>query len=134
MEKTIFEKIIDREIPADIVYEDDLCLGFLDISPVKKGHTLLVSKKPYPWVQDVPNEELSHMIMISKKIILGMKKSIHADYVQIGIVGTEVPHFHIHLIPHMKTDKVETSHNRPIDSYKDINEQHLFRDAIKNSL
>lgn len=134
MEKTLFQKIIDREIPADIVYEDDVCVGFLDISPVKKGHTLLVSKNPYPWVQDVPDEELSHMIIVSKKIIFGMKESIHADYVQVEIVGTEIPHFHIHLIPHKNTDPVATSHNRPIDSYKDTEEQRSFRDAIKNSL
>lgn len=134
MEKTLFQKIIDREIPADIVYEDDVCVGFLDIAPVKKGHTLLVSKNPYPWIQDVPDQELSHMMSVSKRIILGMKSSIRADYVQVGVVGTEIPHFHIHLIPHKNDDPVATSHDRPVDSYADTAEQHAFRDAIKNSL
>ncbi len=134
MQKTIFEKIIDREIPADIVYEDDICIGFLDISPVKKGHVLLVSKSPFTWIQDVPDAELSHIMIVVKKIIEGMKIGISADYVQVGIVGTEVPHFHIHLIPHMLSDQIETSHTRPVDHYKDNFEKNEYVQKIKNSL
>ena len=106
MQKTIFEKIIDREIPADIVYEDDICIGILDIKPVKPGHTLLISKKPYPWVQDVPQNILHHMMDRVQDMIRDMK-SKGADYVRISIVGVEVPHFHIHLIPQHFSDHVQ---------------------------
>ncbi len=116
--KTIFEKIIDREIPADIVYEDDICIAFLDIAPVKKGHVLLVSKSPYPWIQEVPNDELFHMMTIVKRIIYAMKSKLAADYVKVSIVGTEVPHFHIHLIPYLFSDKILNSHTRKNESYE----------------
>jgi histidine triad (HIT) family protein len=127
--KPYLKKLFDREIPADIIYEDDICMAFLDLFPVKKGHTLLISKKPYPWIQDVPVQELSHIMGIAQDIIKTMKIKIHADYVQLGVVGTEIPHFHIHLIPHLLSDRVETSHDRPVDSYKDDAERQLF---VKN--
>jgi histidine triad (HIT) family protein len=81
MQKTIFEKIIDREIPADIIYEDELCIGILDIKPVRPGHTLLISKKPYLWVQDVPPETLHHMMDKVQDLIKKMKIQ-GADYVK----------------------------------------------------
>ena len=75
MEKTIFEKIIDREIPASIVYEDDNFLSFLDIQPVNKGHLLIVTKKPYRWMQDVPDDILSEAFVLTKKILFFWSKS-----------------------------------------------------------
>ena len=131
MQKTIFEKIIDREIPADIIYEDDICIAFLDIFPVKKGHVLLCSKKPYPWIQDVPTHELGQIMEVGQSIIKNMKSSLTIDYVQVGIVGTEIPHFHVHLIPHLFSDKVETSYNRPVDSYTSDEERLSFVDRLK---
>lgn len=98
MQKTIFEKIIAREIPADIVYEDDVCIGILDIKPVQPGHTLLISKKPYHWIQDAAREDLHHMMDIVQELIKTMKTA-GADYVRVSVVGVDVPHFHIHLIP-----------------------------------
>ena len=68
--KTIFEKIIDREIPADIIYEDDNSLAFLDINPVTKGHTLLISKDPYPWMTDVPDELVSIKLSPKQNVVL----------------------------------------------------------------
>jgi histidine triad (HIT) family protein len=132
--KTIFEKIIDREIPADIVYEDDICIAFLDISPVKKGHVLLCSKKPYPWVQDVPASELADIMTIAQRIISSMRQGISADYVRVSIVGTEIPHFHIHLIPQSFADPVETSHDRHVDSYENDQEKQLFIEKISQNL
>lgn len=98
MQKTIFEKIIEREIPATITYEDEVCIGILDINPIAPGHTLLISKKPYPWIQDVSPENLHHMMDKVQDIIRDMK-SKGADYVKVSVVGVDVPHFHIHLIP-----------------------------------
>jgi histidine triad (HIT) family protein len=99
MQPTIFTKIINREIPASIVYEDDESIAFMDIHPVSKGHLLLISKEPYEWIQDVPDELLSKMFLKVKKLILSMKKGLGCDYVQVSVVGKDVPHFHIHLIP-----------------------------------
>jgi histidine triad (HIT) family protein len=71
----------------------------MDIHPVSKGHLLLISKEPYEWIQDVPDELLSKMFLKVKKLILSMKKGLGCDYVQVSVVGKDVPHFHIHLIP-----------------------------------
>jgi len=98
-EPTIFEKIIAREIPADIVFEDDQTLAFLDINPVQHGHALVITKHPYPWIQDVPDQELAHAFIVAKNLVHKVKAATDCDYVRVTVVGKDVPHFHIHLIP-----------------------------------
>lgn len=98
-EKTIFQKIIDREIPANIVYEDDTCIAFLDINPVAKGHTLLVTKHPYSWMQDTPDEIVGSVFVKAKQIMLALQSAFVCDFVEVLVEGKDVPHFHIHLIP-----------------------------------
>lgn len=105
-EKTIFKKIIDKEIPATIVYEDDDFLAFLDISPVSKGHTLLIPKEEYIWIQDIPDELVGRLFIKAKELIIGIKKALGCDYVQISVVGKDVPHTHIHLIPRFFNDEL----------------------------
>jgi histidine triad (HIT) family protein len=70
--KTIFEKIIDREIPADIVYEDDISMAFLTIDPTTKGHILLIPKLPFPRMQLVPDELLSDLFIRTKRLMNAM--------------------------------------------------------------
>lgn len=103
-DKTIFQKIIDREIPATIVYEDDISIAFLDIAPVSDGHTLLVSKEVYEWMDDVPDELLGQLFIRSKKLVHAMRQGLGCDFVQISVVGKDVPHFHIHLMPRYLND------------------------------
>lgn len=103
-EKTIFQKIIDREIPATIVYEDHISIAFLDIAPVSDGHTLLVSKEVYEWMDEVPDELLGQMFIRTKKLMKAMKQGLECDFVQLSVVGKDVPHFHIHLIPRYLND------------------------------
>ena len=129
--KTIFEKIIDREIPADIIYEDDICMAFLDINPVKKGHTLIVTKKPYPWIQDVPDHEISHVMITAQKIIHTMKSSLTADYVHIIVEGLDVPHFHMHLIPSSFSKENATWYHEQYDS---LEEKQQYIENIKSHL
>lgn len=104
MSDSIFQKIIKKEVPANIIYEDENFLCFLDIAPVKKGHLLLITKTPYRWMQDVPDNILSEIFILTKKIMSHMIKNLNCDFVQIGIVGKDVPHFHIHLIPRSLTN------------------------------
>lgn len=98
-EKTIFQKIIDREIPATIVYEDEKLCAFLDINPIQKGHVLLVPKEPYPWIQDVPEDILQSVMKQVQTMIPQMKQVLECDFVMLLVEGVDVPHFHIHLIP-----------------------------------
>lgn len=103
-EETIFSKIIRREIPAAIVYEDDNSLAFLDIHPVVKGHTLLIPKTQYHWMQDAPDEVIANIFVTTKNLMKHIKEKLSCDYVQISVVGKDVAHFHIHLIPRYLDD------------------------------
>ncbi len=107
---TIFGKIIRGEIPCTKVYEDDTCLAFLDINPQSKGHVLLIPKEQVGRIEYVPNELLQYLILKAKELIIAMKKTIPCDYVQLEIVGKDLPdHFHIHLIPRMESEHIPES-------------------------
>ncbi|MCC6520991.1 HIT family protein [Candidatus Nomurabacteria bacterium] len=128
---TIFTKIINREIPATIVFEDDTSLGFLDIGPVAKGHTLLIPKKRYTWMQDTPDETISELFVTSKKIMKAMIQGLGCDYVQVSVVGEEVPHFHIHLIPRYHNDGL---HGWTRLSYENKDDQNDYAQKIISGL
>lgn len=99
METCIFCKIVKGEIPSNKIYEDDEFLAFLDIHPKAPGHTLLIPKAHYTWFTDVPNDLSDKLFRNAHKISQELKEKYKADYVRLGIVGTDVPHTHIHLIP-----------------------------------
>jgi histidine triad (HIT) family protein len=107
VKRTIFEEIIDGENPSKKVYEDSEFLAFLDIAPVEYGHTLLIPKKRYVWMQDVPDELIAEIFIKTKELMLAIKKGLKCDYVQVGIAGDEVPYFHIHIIPRYRDKKNE---------------------------
>ena len=106
---TIFSKIIAREIPAYIVYEDENFLAFLDINPLKEGHTLVVPKKDVDYIFDLDDEWLSKMMVFAKRVAKGIEKVVECKRVGVAIVGLEVPHCHIHLIPISKVDDMNFS-------------------------
>ena len=127
---TIFDKIIRGEVPATKVYEDDKCLAFLDINPVAKGHTLLIPKGHYVWMQDVPDDLLGFLFSKAKSLMKTMIVGVGCDYVQVSVVGKDVPHFHIHLIPRYLNDEL---HGWQTLSY-DNNEMDVFAEKIKSGL
>ena len=96
---TIFEKIINREIPAHIIYEDEKTLAFLDIYPSVPGHTLVIPKNPTEFVWDLPDETYRALMDVAKKLALHLREQLPQQYVHMSIVGTDVPHAHVHLIP-----------------------------------
>jgi histidine triad (HIT) family protein len=100
----IFCKIIKKEIPSTQIYEDEDFLAFLDIEPVSNGHLLIVPKKHIVWMQDADNGTVSEIFKLSKKLMLSIKNGLSCDYVQVSVGGTDVPHFHIHLIPRYLDD------------------------------
>jgi len=95
----IFCKIISGEIPAAIVYEDKKCLAFLDINPVTFGHALLIPQRHYQTMADTPDDLVVYLFTKAKKLMPAIKKAANADYIALSVVGVDVPHFHIHLIP-----------------------------------
>lgn len=100
----IFCKIINGEIPAAKVYEDEKILAFLDINPVSNGHILLIPKEHYQMISDLPDELLSYLFVKAKELMRKLKKAMKADFVVLSVVGIDVPHFHIHLLPRYKND------------------------------
>ena len=96
---TIFSKIIKGEISCYKVAENDDFLAFLDINPLKKGHTLVIPKKEVDYIFDIDLKEYQNLWNTAKKIALGMKKVIECNRISIVVMGLEVPHAHIHLIP-----------------------------------
>jgi histidine triad (HIT) family protein len=99
MADCIFCKIAAEEIPAAKVYEDNDILGFLDIAPQNKGHLLLIPKDHIPYMTDMPDDSLGEMFVKAKKIMSILKDRIGAEFVVVKVVGTDVAHFHVHLIP-----------------------------------
>lgn len=96
---TIFSKIISGEIPSYKIYEDDRYLSFLDIRPMAKGHTLLIPKKEINYIFDIEDDLLSGIMPIAKRIAKAIEKVVPCKRVGVAVVGLEVPHAHIHLIP-----------------------------------
>jgi len=133
MNDTIFGKIIRKEIPATIVYEDEQFLAFLDINPVAKGHTLLIPKTQYTWIHDAPDEVIAAIFIKAKELINAMRTGLPCDYVQVGVVGNEVPHFHIHLIPR-RLDEVVVQTNRPHVAYENTQEINSIAEKIISAL
>ena len=96
---SIFTKIINREIPGHIVAEDEKFIAFLDINPNAKGHTLCVPKKEVDKLFDLDDDTYVQLMQFAKKVGLGIRKSINCKRVGMSVVGLEVPHVHVHLIP-----------------------------------
>lgn len=99
---TIFSKIIAGEIPSYKVAEDDKFYAFLDINPLVKGHTLVVPKKEVDYIFDLEDEEIADMQVFAKKVALAIQKAFPCKKVGQAVIGLEVPHAHIHLIPIQK--------------------------------
>lgn len=96
---SIFSKIVAKEIPAYIVAENENFLAFLDINPLAKGHTLVIPKKETDYIFDITNEEYMQLFLFAKKVAYAIKKVIPCKKIGLTVVGLEVPHAHIHLIP-----------------------------------
>ena len=100
---SIFTKIVNGEIPAYKVAEDENFLAFLDIFPVTKGHTLVIPKKEVDYLFDLDDETYTGLQLFAKKVAKGIQKAIPCQKVGVMVLGLEVPHAHIHLIP-MQTE------------------------------
>lgn len=96
---TIFQKIIDGEIPAHKIYEDNRVLAFLDIFPTNTGHTLVIPKQAVEFIWDLPADDYAYLMTIVQKLARHLRSQLPYQYVGSQIVGVDVPHAHVHLIP-----------------------------------
>lgn len=109
---TIFTKIVNGEIPSYKIFENKHFYSFLDISPMTKGHTLVIPKKEVDYLFDIDDTMLSEMIVLSKKIAKAIEKTVECTRVGVMVVGLEVPHAHIHLIPIQNEEDMNLSNKR----------------------
>jgi histidine triad (HIT) family protein len=99
MKPSIFTQIINGEIPCHKIYEDDRTFVFLDIHPVQPGHVLIVPKKQVEFVWDLENEDYQALMEVAQKIAKQLRDILDVPYVGEQIMGVDIPHAHIHLIP-----------------------------------
>lgn len=96
---TLFTKIIHGEIPAHKVAETDQYLAFLDIRPLKQGHTLVIPKQEVDYIFDMEDDVLSGMMVFAKKVAKAVQATVPCKRIGVAVIGLEVPHAHIHLVP-----------------------------------
>lgn len=96
---TIFSRIINGEIPCYKIAENDRFFAFLDINPLLEGHTLVVPKHETDYIFNIDDDELGQMMVFAKKVAKSIEKAIPCKRIAVAVIGLEVPHAHIHLVP-----------------------------------
>jgi histidine triad (HIT) family protein len=103
---TLFTKIVNGEIPAYKITEDEYFLAFLDVNPNAKGHTLCIPKKETNKIFDIEDQEYVGLMQFAKKVAIALEKTIPCKRIGMAVIGLEVPHAHVHLIPLNEMDEM----------------------------
>ncbi len=106
---SIFTKIIQREIPAQIIAEDEKCIAFLDVNPLRPGHTLVIPKLEIDRFFDLDPELLAHLMRFAQQVSYALEKAVECKKIGVAVIGLEVPHAHVHLIPIQKVSDMDFS-------------------------
>lgn len=120
--ETIFTRIIKGEIPCYKIAEDEKFFAFLDISPLKEGHTLVVPKKHSSYIFDMEDQELAEMMVFAKKVAKAIEKTVPCLRIGVAVIGLEVPHTHIHLVPLQEENDLNFRKERPVISKEKMQE------------
>jgi histidine triad (HIT) family protein len=120
MTDSIFTKIIKGEIPCHKIYEDDKTLAFLDIHPVALGHTLVIPKKQVEFVWDLDDDDYQAVCATAKKVAHRLQKVVAKPYVGEMVVGTDVPHAHVHIVPFSSPKEIK----RTLDAISEAEPDH----------
>ena len=103
---SLFSRIIARELPAEIIAEDEHFIAFLDIMPLVKGHVLVVPKREVSYIFDLEPGELSALHLFAQQVAKAMDKTLTCTRIGMAVIGLEVPHVHIHLVPLLTVDDI----------------------------
>ena len=128
---SVFTKIINKEFSCHLVAEDQYTIAFMDIKPIQKGHVLVVPKKQVDYLFDLDKDEYHNLWGFVQTVAQGLKKSINCSRIGISVVGFEVPHAHIHLIPINSIQDMSFSNRF---NTNDIELSQLSKDISKNIL
>jgi histidine triad (HIT) family protein len=127
---SIFTKIINREIPGYIVAEDENYIAFLDINPLVLGHVLVVPKKEIDYIFDLEDMLLTGLTIFAKRVAVAVKKAVPCKRIGVAVIGLEVPHTHIHLVPMNSMGDINFTRPKLSPSREELVE---MTDKIKNS-
>ncbi|MDR3046673.1 MAG: HIT domain-containing protein [Bacteroidales bacterium] len=119
---SIFSKIIAGEIPCYKVAENDQFIAFLDISPVAKGHTLVIPKTEIDYIFDIENSLYSELFLFAKQVAIALKKAVPCTKVGVSVIGLDVPHSHIHLVPISQIQDINFEQERLHFSIEEFNQ------------
>jgi histidine triad (HIT) family protein len=128
---SIFTRLIQGELPCYKIAENDLFFAFLDVFPIARGHVLVVPKQEIDRFFDVPNDMLQHILLFAKPIALAIEQVIPCKRVGLSVIGLEVPHAHLHLVPMQTADDVNFT--RPKLSLS-ADEMKAIQEAILDAL
>ena len=128
---SIFSKIVRNELPSFNVYENESHLAFLDINPLKIGHTLVIPKKEIDYIFDINSKEYDDLWNFAKIVAKGMRKVIECERISIVVMGLDVPHAHIHLIPFNNINDIDFSKPKLKISNEEMQKT---ADLIKNAI
>ncbi|MEM9548601.1 MAG: HIT domain-containing protein [Bacteroidota bacterium] len=117
---SIFTKIINGEIPSYKIAEDDEHYAFLDINPQAKGHTLVIPKAEVDYIFDLTDEQLSKLHVFAKKVAAALESTLECKRVGVLVIGTEVPHAHVHLIPFTEERQMAITNGKMIISSEEM--------------
>lgn len=130
---SLFTKIINREIPAQIVAEDDRFIAFLDIMPLVPGHTLVVPKKEVDYIFDLDAATLGDLMVFAQSVAAGVRKAVPCKRMGVTVIGLEVPHTHVHLVPLNQLDDMNFSRPKLRPSPEELAETATrIREALRS--
>jgi histidine triad (HIT) family protein len=119
---TLFTKIINGEIPCHKIAENDKFLAFLDIMPLAKGHTLVIPKVENDYIFDLTDDELAELMVFAKQVAKKVEKAIDCKRIGVAVIGLEVPHTHIHLVPMQNVSDINFSREKLKLSQEELTE------------
>jgi histidine triad (HIT) family protein len=128
---SLFTKIINREIPAHIVAEDERYIAFLDINPLVLGHTLVVPKQEIDFLFDLDDDAVAGINVFAKKVAHAIKKAVPCRRIGVAVIGLEVPHAHVHLVPMNVTNDINFTRPKLTPSSAELTE---VADAIRKAI
>tara|TARA_Y100000991_G_scaffold201279_1_gene174196 strand:+ start:951 stop:1346 length:396 start_codon:yes stop_codon:yes gene_type:complete len=131
MTDSIFTKIIKGEIPCHKVEENEHFIAFLDIMPLKKGHTLVVPKVQVDYIFDLEDQTLGNLMIFAKKVAKKIEAAIPCERIGVAVIGLEVPHAHVHLIPLEGISDIDFSQPKLNLSQQELKEVALQINAVK---
>ena len=111
MTDSLFTKIINGEIPCHKVYEDERTFAFMDVHPMTPGHVLVVSKTQKEFVWDLSDDDYSAVMETARRIARRQKEVLQTPYVHLSVIGVDVPHAHVHVVPFASADELKHDHD-----------------------